>query len=886
MFSDMKRIGTKLTLQMMLVIGVIVAGFNLVEVYFRQKNFSATLDAKVERVMGLLELSLREPLWNLNRRQIELLLLAHLRDPDILSIRVFDGEEVLSFLGKRPGSSESVNFKADFTHVGSLEYAFSRQGSITMQGMQLASFEVVFSRQFVKEQMQEVFRNSIFFFLLLGTVLTVSIFSVTSRSVSRPVSRLSKVFQAVADGDFEQEIETSRSDEIGVLAHSFAMLRDDIREKISSLNAEIEERRRAENALRNSEQKYRNLYDGITDGFVSARMDGQILEFNSAYQQMLGYPVEEIFELNYVDITPEKWHQFEAEIVAQQVLLRGYSDVYEKEYIRQDGSVFPVELRTQLIRGVEGNASGMWAFVRDITQRKQAEEALKESERKYRMLIESLPQKIFYKDTQSVYVTCNEHFANAVSLRAADISGKTDFDLFPKELAKKYRADDRRIIETKGTEEIVERYVEGGRDFIVQTVKTCTRNNQGDVSGVLGIFWDITQQKRAREEMSRLRNLLDSIVNSMPSMLVGVTLEGIVNQWNRRAEKITGRRAEDVLGRHLNDVLPEFAAETASVWEAIRSRKAQKYEKEPKERAGEQRFFDIVIYPLSGDERIEGAVIRIDDVTERVRIEELMIHAEKMMTVSGLAAGIAHEINNPLGVILQGAQSMMRRMSPELEGNQQAARACGMDFEVLHCYLEQRHIFRYLDGMREAGLRAAQIVENMLNFSRKSESKFAPRNVRTLLDQTLELAENDYDLKKKYGFRKIEIVRDYEKDLPDVVCEAATLQQVFFNLVKNAAQAMSDGERKARRLCIKVSSESHGIRIEVEDTGRGMDDTTRKRAFEPFFTTKAPGVGTGLGLSVAYFIVTEHHKGSMSVDSIPGGGTTFTIRLPFRSPAP
>ena len=882
----MKRIGTKLIFQVMLVVGIIVAGFNLVEVHLQRKEFSADLDAKAERVMLLLELSLREPLWNLDREQIVHILQAHLQDPDILSIRVFEGEENLSFWGKTSTLSEVINFKENPPRFPRSDRSFSRQAPIKVQGVQIGAFEVLFSQQAVKEQMQEAFLDSVFFFVLLGIVLTLSIFSVMSRSVSGPVSHLNEVFQAVARGNFDQAIDTTRPDEIGSLARSFARLRDDIREKIFALNTEIEERKRVESALRTSEQKYRTLYESITDGFASVQMDGKIVEFNAAYQQMLGYSADKIADLSYFEITPEKWHRFEAEIIEQQVIPRGYSDVYEKEYIRRDGSVFPVELRTYLIRDSQGAAAGMWAFVRDITQRKYAEEALRESERKYRMLIESLPQKIFYKDTESVYVTCNENFAKAFSLSVAEMAGKTDFDLFPRDLAKKYRADDQRIIRAKGTEEIVEPYVAGGQEFIVQTVKTAIQDSKGDISGVLGIFWDITQQKQTEEEMSHLRNLLDNIVNSMPSILVGTSLEGLVTQWNRRAEEMTGKRAEDVLGIPLIYALPEFKKEAGYVQHAIRNRSPRKYEKVSKQKAGEQQFFDVIIYPLIGGEGVEGAVIRIDDVTERVRIEEMMIHAEKMVTVGGLAAGMAHEINNPLGIILQGVQSTLRRISPDLAGNRQAAEACGVDLQAIRCYMERRHILRYLDGMKMAGLRAAQIVENMLNFSRKSESKFAPHDLGKLLDQTLELAANDYDLKKKYDFRKIEIFRNYEEGVPEVFCEATKLQQVFFNIIKNAAQAMAETSQASQRLRLRVAKRGDMVEIEIQDNGQGMDDATRKRIFEPFFTTKAPGVGTGLGLSVSYFIITENHKGSMSVDSTPGLGTTFTMRLPFKPPKP
>ncbi|MCP4695216.1 MAG: histidine kinase, partial [Desulfobacterales bacterium] len=186
-----------------------------------------------------------------------------------------------------------------------------------------------------------------------------------------------------------------------------------------------------------------------------------------------------------------------------------------------------------------------------------------------------------------------------------------------------------------------------------------------------------------------------------------------------------------------------------------------------------------------------------------------------------------------------------------------------------------------------SGKRAAKIVDNMLSFSRKSESAFAPHNLGLLLDQTLELAENDYDLKKKFDFRQIEIIREYALDMPETPCEASKIQQVFLNILKNGAQAMAedvlDAEyRGSPRFILRVFMDGDMSRVEIEDNGPGMDDATRKRVFEPFYTTKGIGVGTGLGLSVSYFIITENHNGSMAVESAPGKGARFIIRLPRR----
>jgi signal transduction histidine kinase len=151
-----------------------------------------------------------------------------------------------------------------------------------------------------------------------------------------------------------------------------------------------------------------------------------------------------------------------------------------------------------------------------------------------------------------------------------------------------------------------------------------------------------------------------------------------------------------------------------------------------------------------------------------------------------------------------------------------------------------------------------------------------------MLDTVVRLAGSGYDLKKKYDFRQIQIERDYDPGLGEVLCDRTQIEQVFLNLIKNAAHAMADAGTPPPR-CIRLCTRRDGAiaRIEVEDNGPGMDGATRKRAFEPFFTTKEVGIGTGLGLSVSYFIVTEQHKGSISVSSREGEGCRFTIRLPI-----
>jgi signal transduction histidine kinase len=195
-------------------------------------------------------------------------------------------------------------------------------------------------------------------------------------------------------------------------------------------------------------------------------------------------------------------------------------------------------------------------------------------------------------------------------------------------------------------------------------------------------------------------------------------------------------------------------------------------------------------------------------------------------------------------------------------------------------------VLRFLDSIRVSGERASHIVQNMLSFSRRSEARKRPVSLERLLDKSIELAAHDYDLRKKFDFRDIRIVRVYDADLPEVPCVATEIEQVVLNLLRNAAQAMT-ATVQARPPEIVLTTRRHRDQavVSIADNGPGIPADLRSRVFEPFFTTKDVGIGTGLGLSVSYFIVTSHHGGRLSVESESGKGSCFTISLPLEADA-
>ena len=381
-------------------------------------------------------------------------------------------------------------------------------------------------------------------------------------------------------------------------------------------------------------------------------------------------------------------------------------------------------------------------------------------------------------------------------------------------------------------------------------------------------------------ELQNLRNYLSNIINSMPSVLIGVDPSEKVTQWNNEAQKLTGITSRDALGKPLQEAFPRIASEITWVHEAMKTRKVHGGRRH-RTLENEVRYEDVTVYPLIAN-GINGAVIRIDDVTDRVRLEEMMLQSEKMLSVGGLAAGMAHEINNPLGGMMQTANVMKNRLTNlDLASNLRVAKEVGVKLELIREYMKRRKIDDMLDRIVQSGKRAAEIISNMLSFARKGASTYSSHDIGELLDKCLDMAGADYDLKKHYDFRQIEIIREYAEDLPYVYCEPVNIQQVFLNILRNGAEAMNDVERKSCFVLRLMRDKPGWIRVEIEDNGPGMEEEIRKRIFEPFFTTKPIHQGTGLGLSVSYFIIVKNHKGKMMIESTPGEGTKFLIYLPI-----
>ena len=665
------------------------------------------------------------------------------------------------------------------------------------------------------------------------------------------------------------------------------LLKRQVKQQTRNLERELAERREIEQALRDSEAYFRDVTDAASDWRWETDELHRFKHLSERFFELTGIAPDKVlrrtrWQIAVDDTDAEKWQQHR-ETMEQQRPFRDF--IYKPVMADQQGKQHHFKISGKPVYNDAGKFKGYRGMGTDITEQVEAETALRESQRTLATLMGNLPgmayrcrndrdwtMEVVSKGAIELIGYQPEDLVHNRKVAFADLIHPDDFDWVWQEVQE--AVQNRRPFQA--TYRIT---TAGGAEKWVWEQGCGVFSPQGKLQALEGFIIDITEEKYAQQEMSRMRVYLKNIIDSMPSVLVVVDNEGIITEWNQAAEKMSGIAWQQAKGCFFVEVFPELRTQLDEVKRAILERRPGKTQRMTKEIQGVTHYLDVMVYPLT--ENTVGAVIRVDDVSAQVRIQEMMVQTEKMLSIGGLAAGMAHEINNPLGVILQSSQNILRRISPELVKNREIAEELGLDLAQLRQYLQRRDVLRFFDAIQEAGTRAAKIVSDMLTFSRRSELRFEYVDIKELLDTTMRLAASDYDLKKRYDFKQIHIEHDYDANLERVYCDKTEIEQVILNLVKNAAQAMADDGTPSPTITLTTRREPKFAVIEVRDNGPGMDDITRKRVFEPFFTTKEIGVGTGLGLSVSYFIIKEQHKGNLSVVSEPGKGACFRIRLPL-----
>lgn len=520
---------------------------------------------------------------------------------------------------------------------------------------------------------------------------------------------------------------------------------------------------------------------------------------------------------------------------------------------------------------------------RDITEARQMEERLQEKQAFLETMFNSLPFDFWVRDTQGRLIMQNPsneaHYGNRLGSTLAEADLDPGQRLFWQQSLEQ---------SLEGTPLDLE--VREGERILRKIVAPIRRDEQ--IIGSFGINIDITEQHRLMEQLYEGERRFKAIFEELPFI---VTIKDLVTtvylDVNRYFCQFNGVTREEAIGKRPPEIGNYIDAATHA------------FIADEMNRSGRIDLREITVRRVDGAERtglLSCRRIRMDgrpcnltviqDITElkqaqaaleeaRSRELSLLVQHEKMRTIGGLAAGMAHEINSPTGIIAHELQNLERRLSPDLPANQTAAGRCGFTMQQLDTYLHEREIPLFLDAIEQASRRISSIVNNMLQFSRQSDRQRSAAKLSLLIRHAVELSRNDYELRKQYDIAGVSIEVDAAEDLPPLAVIPVEIEQVLINLIKNGVQAMY-GQGQERRIRISLQPKGDQQMITVSDTGPGIPPAIRDRIFEPFFTTKEPGRGTGLGLSVSYAIIVEHHGGSLTVGDAEGGGACFTIILP------
>jgi hypothetical protein len=357
-------------------------------------------------------------------------------------------------------------------------------------------------------------------------------------------------------------------------------------------------------------------------------------------------------------------------------------------------------------------------------------------------------------------------------------------------------------------------------------------------------------EKERAQELARLKEFSESVIESVPVGICVISLDGRITTWNSAIGQMMGMGRDQALGCSAwevfdADLLSTIQSATGrSDWAIAEPRHIYKYSASVGD--GRQLTLNISLAPFeAATGAVAGMLIVMENVTERVRLEEQLLQSEKLSSIGLLAAGVAHEVNTPLAGISSYAQMLLDEVP---EGDPKRT---------------------LLEKIKAQTDRASQIVNNLLNFSRTGDSQFRDVEINKVLDDTLQLVE------PQLRSAKIEVICNYDSNLPPVYGNVSKLQQVFLNLILNARDAMPEGGR----LTIQTRMVDSSLVIDFRDTGVGIPPEHIPHIYDPFFTTKEVGQGTGLGLAISYGIIQEH-GGRIFVESRVGQGTHFTIKLP------
>ena len=510
---------------------------------------------------------------------------------------------------------------------------------------------------------------------------------------------------------------------------------------------------------------------------------------------------------------------------------------------------------------LDGEGVKTYAYLRDITERRRSEKDLKRSEEKLRTLFERVRHGLFISSKEGRFIECNQALVDMLGY-----SNKRD--LLRKDLPQEVyvNLEDRsRFMERVEREGYVkdievEFKRKNGEKITVLLTAYPIRDDQGAIVGYEGINLDITERKRIEEELREANAFFKNLIESSVDGIIATDMGGNIFIFNKGAEAITGYTAEEVVGKiHVTELYPGGMAH--EVMEKLRSTDYGGVGRLPpiqltvmnkaRDRIPIQ-LSAALIFDQTGKEVASVGIFT--DLRPRLTMEKKLqethlqlVSSEKMASLGKLAAGIAHEINNPLGGILIYASLLMEDLQKEDPKREDLARI-----------------------VQEAD-RCKEIVRSLLEFARQTEPRMEPVDINRAITEGL------FFLEHQALFHNIRILKNLDPALPPALGNPGQLKQVFMNILINAAEAMHGSGDLT--ITTHPAPERKSIVIEFADTGEGIPEKNLSRIFEPFFTTKDVGKGTGLGLSTSYGII-ESHGGKIGVKSRVGEGTTFAIELP------
>jgi two-component system, cell cycle sensor histidine kinase and response regulator CckA len=526
---------------------------------------------------------------------------------------------------------------------------------------------------------------------------------------------------------------------------------------------------------------------------------------------------------------------------------------------RNDGSVFDATIRTRALDSSDPT-KGVIGAISDVSERKQAEEALRKSEEKYRATFNNAAVGIDLVDSQGSFLEVNDTLSNFLGYTEDELRLLTIFDVsHPEEVERsteKYGALVRGEIDSYRLEK---RYVrKDGAVVWADTSVSAIRDNYGQPLATVGVIVDITHRRRSEQ----IRRRLATAVEQASETIEITDTDGTIVYVNPAFERITGYSRKEAIGANPR-ILKSGQHDDRfykNIWETISVGRVWSGHLINKKKDGTLFEEEVTISPIRDRAgKIINYVAVKRDVTKEISLQAQLLHAQKMEAVGTLAGGIAHDFNNLLQVTLGYSELLAEDKQP---GDQEYA-----DLQkILH-----------------AARSGAELVQRILTFSSKVESKPVPLNLNRQITQVARLLRRTIP-------KMIEIEMDLSDDLAEINADPAQIEQVLMNLALNSRDAISDtGKLYLLTKNVTLDEEYCSLHVgaspgryallQVSDTGHGMDKATIEHIFEPFYTTKELGRGTGLGLATVYGIVNQH-GGHITCESEVGKGTTFSVYLP------